>query len=299
MLNTADAAPNPRSLGKRSTLVGHAPATTPALLRATISHDEGRRNHHRGGSESLPRRRGPVTYEQRVCAALLSTGGIASHLTAARLWGLVKAAPIEITVPMLANNRLLGVAVHRSDDVGRVQRVYGLPVTNPSRTFVQIANLVSDYALDQALEWLLRQRLGTFATIRSEITAMPRRNGVVIAGKLLDSHGALDDRARSGFERRTMRAIRSRGLIAPVREHPIVVEGINRFIDLCYPQFGIAIEVDSRGYHALLTAFEKDRERNSGICALDWILLAVTEKHFDADIDRIERVVRRKMQEAA
>src|SRR5204863_7233544 len=75
----------------------------------------------------------PVTWEQRILAAVLSAGpsAVASHLSAAALWAFRQVTPdwAEITVDA-GRPRLTGILVHRVDKFPDADRceVRGIPV---------------------------------------------------------------------------------------------------------------------------------------------------------------------------
>ena len=233
-------------------------------------------------------------YEQRVHAAVLDAGaGVASYFSAARLWNLYNTNKVEITVPARANARIANAIVHRSASIERTDVVDFIPVSNPARTIIDIAPQLTASALDMVLQRVLNQNLATFASIRNEIELLrtPARKGITIVERRLETFDPRD--AASNLAREALTEIRRRGLPEPAKELHLVVEGVNRYIDYAYPEFRLAIEVDSRNYHTRLLDFDNDRTRNSGISALGWHLLSITRRNMAQDIDRIERFIRR------
>jgi hypothetical protein len=88
----------------------------------------------------------PRTREQRIAAAVLSIGdgAVASHRSAAFLWGVPRPAddPIELIVGRHHHvPDLVGVAVHRPADWADVLRTTrgGIPVTSPLRMLCDLA----------------------------------------------------------------------------------------------------------------------------------------------------------------
>src|SRR4051794_1795761 len=82
----------------------------------------------------------PPTWEQRVLATCLSVAppAVASHRTAARLWGIsyVPAVKVEITIPLGHRVRLPGVRAHEAKVPPVSVFVSGIPVTSAARTLV-------------------------------------------------------------------------------------------------------------------------------------------------------------------
>lgn len=93
----------------------------------------------------------PLCWQQRILAAVFGAGAgaVASHRTAARLWGLIDEDVVEITVPAPRWVRLEGVQVHRSAETGRrwLGRRRGIPATKPLRIMVDIGGVVARAAV--------------------------------------------------------------------------------------------------------------------------------------------------------
>jgi hypothetical protein len=91
----------------------------------------------------------PPSPEQTLLAAVWACGpdAVASHRSAAWLWGLLAAPPEwpEVSVPHRQAPRERRITVHRSTDlVGTVAHVQrGVPVTDPARTILDTAGVVS------------------------------------------------------------------------------------------------------------------------------------------------------------
>ncbi|MGH9000093.1 MAG: hypothetical protein ACRDY7_11965 [Acidimicrobiia bacterium] len=127
----------------------------------------------------------PAGSEQRAAAAVLGgpTGTVASHLTAAALWGLCgfPARP-HVTVGTTKSGRSGGAVVHRSA-LGRadVTEAGGLPATSPARTLVDASALVGYERLCDLVDTALYLRLTTADGIRAamhEASARPGRAGL-------------------------------------------------------------------------------------------------------------------------
>ena len=93
----------------------------------------------------------PSTWESRVMAACLTVdGSVASHLTAAHLWGLDGFGPlgvVDVTVPRHARpRRRPGVRYHESlaFDLRDETRRFGIPVTGTARTVLDVCAAVDD-----------------------------------------------------------------------------------------------------------------------------------------------------------
>lgn len=135
----------------------------------------------------------PVTWHQRVLAAVLAAGpgAAASHRTAAALWAMLEDAPIEIVAPRGRTPQLGGVLVHQTRDPIPSTRRFGIPVTSPMRTIVDLGAVVPASTVELALDRAEVARLCSVAAVEWELArvARPGRRG---AGPLRD---VLDRRA--------------------------------------------------------------------------------------------------------
>jgi very-short-patch-repair endonuclease len=77
---------------------------------------------------------------------------------------------------------------------------------------------------------------------------------------------------------RVLRAIVARGLPEPVQQHELQLPGRRCRLDLAYPDYKVAIEVDGWAHHGPRSAFESDRARGNDIAIAKWLPL-----HFTAD----------------
>ena len=120
----------------------------------------------------------PATPYQGLRAAILATQGVGviSHASGAWLWGVLREAPdrVELTVPAGCSigRKLGGLDIHRSNDLDLALAVtsrHGMPVTNPLRTMVDLAAIVSPDVLTEAVDVALAQRLVTVAGLVAEL----------------------------------------------------------------------------------------------------------------------------------
>jgi len=97
----------------------------------------------------------PLTDLVRLQAATLATNGVASHRSAAHIFGLVDVAPTrpEITIDAAANSRGPFIA-HRCGDLQSRDTISinGVATTNATRTLVDLGAVVHGEVLEAALE---------------------------------------------------------------------------------------------------------------------------------------------------
>ncbi|HET7488631.1 MAG TPA: DUF559 domain-containing protein [Acidimicrobiales bacterium] len=242
----------------------------------------------------------PVTWEQRVLAAVLGAGqgAVASHRSAARLWGLLDDDTVEVSVPRPRRPRLHGVVLHRSGDLGaaRAVRRRGVPTTTPMRALVDLGAVLPAGAVEDALERALEARLLTVAGVEQalEEVAGPGRSGAGVLRGVLDRRALGADRPDSLLEPRMARLMRVHRLPPAAFQHEVREAG--RFVarvDFAYPDRRLALEVDGHAAHASPQAFQHDLERQNALVALGWTVLRFTWADVVRRPDRVAAQVRR------
>lgn len=242
----------------------------------------------------------PPTWEQQVAAACLAAGGsaVASHRTAARLWGLVeRSGRIEVLVDGDRRVRLPQVTVHRSalvDDSDRAT-VHGVPVTACPRTIVDLASVGGPELMGRWIDQGLRSGDLTIDQMIDACTRLtrPGRGTPLAVMEALAIRSPGHDPGRSTLESRAIEALARRGIAPPVRQHPVRrPDGREAFIDLAYPARLLAIELDGWDSHGLRSAFESDRIRANDLVLLGWQVLRFTWAMSDAYLcDTVERAL--------
>ena len=97
-----------------------------------------------------------------------------SHQSAAALWRIVPrwSALTHVTAPR--DRRHPGIHVHRSHHADATTH-YGIPVTTPARTLVDLADVLNPKALTRAVNEAQVQRLVTPAELTTLLTRYPGR----------------------------------------------------------------------------------------------------------------------------
>jgi hypothetical protein len=225
----------------------------------------------------------PVTWAQRALGACLvaGPGAVVSHRSAAVVWAVSGFRPgsLEITVPDGRSVRNALATVHRSSSLaGRDTTVrQHVPVTRPSRMIVDLAGVVSGPRLEEAVDDVLCRRLCALG----DLTAPAGRRG---SGELREVLAAWNgDALPDGVaEMRVVRRLLAAGLPQPVRQHEIWAGGeLIARVDLAYPQFRLAIELDGFRWHAGRRPFRSNRLRRNRIEAVGWRLLETAPEDID------------------
>ena len=165
-----------------------------------------------------------------------------------------------------------GYVIHRTRHLPPedVTLHWGIPVTTPVRTLLDLSRHLSLDALDAALAEALVRRLVTIEALQARATGNLKA--------LLDTAAP----TRSGLERDLRRLLREHGLPQPVSNG--LVEGYE--VDLQWPAHRLVAELDGYEYHGHRRAFETDRERDIVLQAAGHRVVRVTHHQLTATRSR-------------
>jgi hypothetical protein len=219
---------------------------------------------------------------QRISAVLLGAPptAVLSHLSAASLWGWhVPLVPddgrVHLTVP--PDGRVRSRAdrrIHCSHVPAPERRdLRGIPVTSPSRTWIDVASVVPPAALLALTDQMLARGFpgDEFPRI---LRRSPGRRGVVMARRVLPCADAL---AGSPMESVLRWLLYESALPRPVLQH--VIRGkdgafLGR-VDLAWPDRRVLVEFDG-DVHRERSVFVNDVRRQNGLVLAGWTVLRFT-----------------------
>ena len=226
----------------------------------------------------------PRTWESKLLAACLSSGGCASHLSSARLWGMSDSDDLHVTIPYSRRSRLRDVTVHRSGDIGDDRTLYrnGIPTTTPMRALVDLGAVTDAHAVEDALDRALVQRLFVLASVERALAkvAKPGRSGAGVLRAVLDQRALQRGMPDGLLEPRMARLVKKYGLPTPVFQHRVYSVGgvfLGR-VDFAYPELKIAIEVDGWEAHATPAQLDRDLARQNKLILEGWTVLRFSWK---------------------
>ncbi|MGY1660748.1 endonuclease domain-containing protein [Geodermatophilus sp. SYSU D00705] len=219
----------------------------------------------------------------RVAAVLLTSppGTVASHATAAALWGLDIPLQdradrrVDLTVPMTSRSESRrDRRVHRTplpeDDTTRRGAV---PVTTPERTWRDLAGVLQPAALLAVTDQLLG-RWCTAAALEQQLRRRPGGRGSARAREVLP---VADPLAESPMESVLRWLLHAAGLPSPVLQH--VVRGVDgrplARADLAWPDLRVIVEFDG-DVHRERDVFVNDLRRQNRLVAAGWTVLRFT-----------------------
>jgi very-short-patch-repair endonuclease len=173
------------------------------------------------------------------------------------------------------------VVVHRARlDPVEVTIKDAIPVTSPSRTVIDLADLGRERPVERAID--------EAAYLRLDLTGLePRqgRRGAGVLRRVVASHDAGSTLTRSELEEGFLSLCRQRGLPSPQVNR--LVHGYE--VDFCWPEQKLIVETDGHAAHGTRSAFERDRVKDAELTAAGWRVVRVTYRRLTTDADALAR----------
>jgi very-short-patch-repair endonuclease len=245
---------------------------------------------------------GKASSESRIWRAVVATGGVLSHISAARRLSGTPAlgCPVDVLVAYGHTPAREGVVVHRTRRLPEshvVRDEAGFRITIAPRTLVDICaparGLTDSQIVDIVDAWLAsgRAKLSWLQWfVETEAHHLPgRRRAAHILG--------LDQRVDSAAERRLSRLLRAAGLLACVNQY-VLRDPDGAFlarVDFAWPERHVALELDSYRYHSGPGVFVQDRRRGNEIGLSGWTLLRTTVREIEDAPDVLIENLRRAL----
>ena len=223
----------------------------------------------------------PDTHLQRIAAAVLAAGpgALASHRSAARLWGADRpdGDPVDLILP--GRNRhitLRDVVVHRPRDSARLtpQRRSNVACTNILRTLLDLG-AVDPTGVQPALLAALGSGLVDLAAVEVALHEHARsgRSGI---------RPLRDAVAEVSLDRKPVDSVLEKTMARLVRTYDLPPCEFHPRIGRWEPDFlvqgtAIVLECDGWGTHGLdRNQFERDRRKDDDLRAAGWIVVRFT-----------------------
>ena len=240
-------------------------------------------DHLIGAGSLLPLYRGvyavghrPVGIRSREMAVVLMAGVRAvAWQSALAMWEMRRRwdGPVHALGAHSRSGR--GFVIHRTRDLPPedLTRHWGIPVTTPLRTLLDLSQTLSLDALDAALAEALVRKLVTLEAVE------PRAKGKL--KQLLTTAAP----TRSRLERDLLRILHEHHLPQPISNG--VVCGYE--VDLHWPERRLIAELDGWLYHGHRRAFENDRERDIVLATAGWRTVRLTAAQLEQRATVAER----------
>jgi hypothetical protein len=211
-----------------------------------------------------------LSWHGRCMAAVLAAyPSVASHWSAAWLWGLLRSRPGTVHVTCPASRRIRReFVVHASDlpDADYTVRE-GIPVTSLPRTILDIAVGAQSKTVARYIERAEESKAFDLGEMRALLDRSNGHQGAAKVSATLDAYFSERQFTRSGLERRFLALVRDAGLPEPAMNCFVAGHEIDAYWDDA--RFGVEIDVYST--HGSRVSFEADRTRD------DELLLAGVE----------------------
>jgi predicted transcriptional regulator of viral defense system len=236
-------------------------------------------------------------WEDLVAAALaVGPDAVISHTGAATLHRLNVVGPTrlpELTVPMHHHPRLAGVTLHRRGPLSRqdVRVMYGVPVTAPARTLVDLAGRYELRALERILDEALIERRLNVAELNTCLQrTAPNARGRSKIQRLL-AHRFEAPLADSMLEARAFEALKA---LQPFEAH--FVTGVGKalyVIDAAWPDKRVGAEIIGRTHRiASRSAFDRERRKLNALAAAGWRIAHLTSVMSESEmVETVRRLL--------
>jgi predicted transcriptional regulator of viral defense system len=239
-----------------------------------------------------------LTWHGRCMAAVLASHpSVASHLSAAWLWGLLRSRPEGVHVTRRSPRpRMRPFVVHTADLApADLTRRDGIPVTSLSRAILDMAVTSRPRTVGRHIQ--LADDLQVF-DLREMHDLLERSKGHRGRAKVRAALETYDERpvfTRSGLERRFLEVVREAGMPEPA---------MNRFvagfeIDAWWEAERFGVELDVYETHGSRLSFEEDRVRDDELLLAGIETTRVTGPRLDREPDAVVESVRRHLERRA
>jgi very-short-patch-repair endonuclease len=239
---------------------------------------------------------------QRLAAILLTApaGGVLSHLTAARLWGIeVPLQPagerrVDLIVPSgsRAESRS-DRRIHRQPlATDEITRFRAYPVTGLERTWRDLAGVLQPSALLAVTDQILAHGVSVDALTQA-LARRPKGRGAARARAVLP---VADPLAESPMESVLRWLVHAAGLPRPVLQF-VIRDAVGSFLgraDLAWPDRKVLVEFDG-DVHRGRRVFVDDLRRQNRLIAEGWIVLRFSSADVLGRPDEVVTEIRRAL----
>jgi very-short-patch-repair endonuclease len=217
-------------------------------------------------------------------------GSVLSRLPAGAHWQLIRdRGVLEVTVPRNRRQRT-GIAVHVArlppDEITIHE---GIPVTTVPRTLFDLATVLSERQLERAINEAEVLRLWDELSLAHLLDRYPRRPGSRAVRAALQKRAEGLTVTKSELEDMFIELTDGAGLPRP--EINAIVEGFE--VDAVFRDARLVVELDGRGTHRTVAAFERDRERDRRLVVADWHPVRITYRQMVDTRDEVIADLRR------
>jgi very-short-patch-repair endonuclease len=210
-----------------------------------------------------------------------------SHLSAAELHGLkVWSDSVEHFITLGKNHfsDRTNARIHRTQElpVKDTTLIEGIPATSMARTIIDLAEYLTPYALAIVVDDALQRKLVTLPQLVECYERVGRWAGRKRFRPIKEvlAERAASEKVESALERKILQVIRSNGL--PIPELQYQFDSYR--LDMAYPQYKVAIEVDGFAFHSTRESFDADRKRDNTLKLAGWNVVHFTANTHDVEV---------------
>ena len=226
----------------------------------------------------------PPTWESDLLAACLTggTGTVASHRSAARLYGLAGGTDqlTEITCQRWRRSRYARLVVHESKALYEtdVTVVNGIATTTVERTLLDLGAVRGTLTVQMAFDRAVATGLTTWHQVDDTLGRLARsgRPGVTRLRSVLALRSPSQRVPESERETLLLDLMARYGLPAPIPQLQVTDnEGqLLARVDAGYPMHRVALEYDSDQVHTEPNALARDNARRNRLIAAGWTVIS-------------------------
>jgi len=233
-----------------------------------------------------------LEWKGRLVAAVLACGesAVLSHRSAAAWWALLPTARALIDVTAHGRHDLEGIDWHSASSLPDGDRTEheGVPITAISRTLLDLAEVDTRTRLARALDTAERRNLFDLREMRLLLERSPGRRGQRPLRDLLSNY-ELVQITRSELEAEFLVFLKDENLPRPESNASVGPYEV----DMLWRTQRVIVELDTWDYHGTLQSFESDRERDTELQLLGYVVLRVTARRLKRDRARLASQLRR------
>jgi hypothetical protein len=224
-------------------------------------------------------------------------GAVLSHRSASALWSMTSPRPGPIDVTARRYHSHEGIRIHRSSTLrdDDVTTHFGIPVTAPARTLLDLADVLDDTSLARAVNEARLHRRLDLDRLADLLARSPGR----ATSRLRPFVTRPTAPTRSAFEDAFLAMLGRYGIPRPEINQRVA----GHEVDAVWREQGLVVELDSREYHDDDQSFETDRERDAALLAaglrtvrITWMRLTKTPAR---EARRLKLLLRRPAVSAA
>lgn len=229
------------------------------------------------------------SHDHDVMAAILALGdkAMASHLTAARLHGIVTMRPpvIDLLLPFESRGRQIpGVHITRTRTLTPADRclVRGIPCTTLPRTIIDAATVLEPPGIRALVIDARQQRSLDLGRVARRLLGIgPVRHSGQLRRILVELDALVVD---SVLEEAARAALKDAEVPPPYpAPYPVRAGGRTVRVDIAWPEQKVGVEVDGYGGHAGREAMDKDHRKQNALILEGWTILRVGWDRLAAD----------------